>query len=457
MPQVRLEVRLDYVCERTTTGHPRTTTGGHNDQASDSAIGDGSRVRSAAFGISGSRPTRRSHRGHGGRRGGRCAAGRGGDGNGCGRAAGERDRRDRGVRLPRAPCGRLRRRSRAARLRHNRGRGRGAGRRHRDGPTRSGDRTIARDRQRRRRGAAHLRAQRRRRADDDAAVEHHRRDVGGGQPARGVRPGGRCVRLRRLVEQRRHARLPGDHQRGADRHHHRRFPERHVRLLERLEGEPVHRPDEPRRRRGLAGDRRHRLAVGRGAGRHVRLPDGRSGGGTDLQRVVHARRERGPAVLHAGRHGAAVRRRRNARLDRRRPAGGDRLGGGLRTQRAGARRRQARLVARASGSDELPLVRQHPRGCVPAALRRGRLPGQPAVGPPDRRVARRPVPEPVLPARLADPAEQHVRVPQGGLVVQRRHVVEPGRLFPSQPGPRRLAASLHRRRRPTMAAERSRS
>ena len=48
-------------------------------------------------------------------------------------------------------------------------------------------------------------------------------------------------------------------------------------------------PDEPGRRRGLAGDRRHRLAVGRGAGRHVRLPDGRSGGGTDLHRVVHAR------------------------------------------------------------------------------------------------------------------------------------------------------------------------
>ena len=31
----------------------------------------------------------------------------------------------------------------------------------------------------------------------------------------------------------------GDDQRGADRHHHRRVPERHVRLLERLEGEPV--------------------------------------------------------------------------------------------------------------------------------------------------------------------------------------------------------------------------
>ena len=118
--------------------------------------------------------------------------------------------------------------------------------------------------QRRRRGAPHLRAQRRRRADDDAAVQHHRRHVGGGQPPRRVRAGGRRVRLRRLVEQRRRARFPGNDQRGADRHDHRRLPERHVRLLERLKGEPVHRPDEPRRRRGLAGDGRHRLAVGRG-------------------------------------------------------------------------------------------------------------------------------------------------------------------------------------------------
>ena len=256
---------------------------------------------------------------------------------------------------------------------------------------------------------------------------------------------GRRVRLRRLVEQRRHARLPGDHQRGADRHHHRRLPERHVRLLERLEGEPVHRPDEPRRRRGLAGHGRHRLALGRGAGRHVRLPDGRPGGRADLHRVDHPRRERGPAVRHADRHRTAV-RPRDARLDRRGPPGGDRLGGGLRAQRARARRRQARLVARAPRPDELLLVRQHPRGRVPAALQRRRLPGQPALGPPDRRLARRAVPEPVLPARLADPAQQHVRLPQGGVVVQRGHVAEPGHLLPSEPGPRRLAAPLHRRR-----------
>ena len=79
----------------------------------------------------------------------------------------------------------------------------------------------------------------------------------------GVRPGRRRVRLRRLVEQRRRARLPGDHQRGADRHDHRRLSQRHVRLLERLEGEPIHRPDEPRRRRA----RRERPTSPRGRSR----------------------------------------------------------------------------------------------------------------------------------------------------------------------------------------------
>ena len=44
-------------------------------------------------------------------------------------------------------------------------------------------------------------------------------------------------------------------------------------------------------------------------------------------------------------------------------------------ERAGARRRQAGLVARAPRSHRLPFVRQHPRGYLPAALRRGRLPG----------------------------------------------------------------------------------
>ena len=68
----------------------------------------------------------------------------------------------------------------------------------------------------------------------------------------------------------------------------------------------VHRPDEPRRRRGLAGDGRHRLAVGRGARRHVRLPDERPGGQADLHGVDHHRRERRPALLHAGRHRTAV-------------------------------------------------------------------------------------------------------------------------------------------------------
>ena len=94
---------------------------------------------------------------------------------------------------------------------------------------------------------------------------------------------------------------------------------------------------------------------------------------------------------------------------------------------------------------ELPLVRQHPRGRLLAALQRGRLPGQPALGPPSRRLAWRPVSEPVLPARLADPTEQHLGLPEGGLVAQ-RPIHERRTLFPSQPGPRRLAAPLHRRR-----------
>ena len=61
-------------------------------------------------------------------------------------------------------------------------------------------------------------------------------------------------------------------------------------------------------------------------------------------------------------------------------------------------------------------------------------------------MARRAVPEPVLPAGLADPAEQHIRVPESGLVAQRRELAEPGRLFPPEPGARRLAAALHRER-----------
>ncbi len=60
--------------------------------------------------------------------------------------------------------------------------------------------------------SAHLRAQRRRGPDAAAAVEHHCCDVGGGQPARGLHPGGRRLRVRRLVEQCRRARLPVDHQ-----------------------------------------------------------------------------------------------------------------------------------------------------------------------------------------------------------------------------------------------------
>ena len=204
-------------------------------------------------------------------------------------------------------------------------------RRHGDGPAGSAGHLSVRYAQRRRRGAPDLRAQLRSRIDAPAAVDHHQRGGGGGQPPRGVGPGGGCLRLRRLVEQRRRARLPGDHQRGADRHHHRRVSERHLRLLQRRQGEPLRRPDEPRERRGFSGHGRHRLPLRRGAGRHLQLPHQRSGGGAHLHRVRHHRRERRRAVLHAGRH-RTVARRSNARLGRRRAAGSDRLGGGLREQ-----------------------------------------------------------------------------------------------------------------------------
>ena len=149
------------------------------------------------------------------------------------------------------------------------GAGAGRGGRRGAGPGRHAARLAAGVGQRRRRGAPDLRQQRRRRADDPAAVEHHQRDLGRRQPPRGLHPGGGRLRLRRLVEQRRRARLPGDPQRGPDRHHHRRLPQRHLRLLQRRQGEPLPRPGEPGRRGGLAGDRRHRLPVGGGPGRHL--------------------------------------------------------------------------------------------------------------------------------------------------------------------------------------------
>ena len=329
-----------------------------------------------------------------------------------------------------------------------------------DRPARSGGPAAARYAQRRRRRTPDFRAQRhpapmirqQSKITSVAAVVDN-------AVARRIGPGFRGrLRFRRLVEQRRGARLPGDHQRGADRHHRRRFSQRHLRLLQRRQGEPVRRPDEPRRGRGVAGDGRHSLPVGRGAGRHLRLPDRRSGGGADLHRLDHPRGKRGAAVLHAGRHRTAV-RRGDARLDRRGPAGGDRLGGGLGQERAGAHRRQDGFVARWNRPYRLPLVRRYPRGHLPAALQRGQLPGEPALGPAGRRLARGAVPEPVLPARLADPAHQHARLPQGRLAVERAHRPERRRLLPSQPGPRRLAAALHRGRgrrrgRPGVGADR---
>ena len=224
------------------------------------------------------------------------------------RAPGAHHRGRRRLRERRSLRRRLRRHGVPAGLRNSRESGFAGGGRHREPPARPPPRPTARNRDRRGRGAPDLRAEHRLAADAPAAVEDHERDLGGRQPAGSLRPGGRLLRLRRLVGERRHAGLPGDDQRRADRHHDRRVPERHVGLLERRQGEPLRRPDEPRRSRGLAGDGRHRLALRRGAGRHVQLPDRRSGGRAVLHGVDDAGRVPGPALLHAGRYRADLRR-----------------------------------------------------------------------------------------------------------------------------------------------------
>ena len=251
------------------------------------------------------------------------------------------------------------------------------------------DRTAARDGQRRRRGAAHLRAQRRRRADDDAAVEHHRRDVGGGQPppacpsrrgdAYGFDDWSSNVAMRGFQVTINEAQI-GTTVDG--------FPNG---TSDYWGGSKANRFIDPMNlggRRGLAGDGRHRLAVGRGAGRHVRLPDGRSGGGADLHRVVDARRERRPSGSPCGstpdRCSAAARRAPGLAAVRQEAT--DWVEGSARNEREHV---AAKLVSAHGRLDLTSYLSygQHPRGCVPAALQRGRLPRQPAVGPPDRRVA----------------------------------------------------------------------
>ena len=322
---------------------------------------------------------------------------------------------------------------------------------HRRGGRRRLARRRARDRAAARSGVGHrgraddLRDQRRRRADAGAAGGAHQRRRGRRQPARGVGAGGRHLRVRRLVELGRRPRLPDQHQRGADRDHHRRVPQRHLRLLERSQGEPLRRPREPGRGRGVAGNRGRRLAVGRGPRRHLQLPHRRARDRAHLHRVGHPRGERRRAVLHAGRHRLALRPR-----DLRVAVGGtadrDRLGARRGPERARAPRRQARVVARTARADVLLLLRPDPRGRLPAHLLGRRLRGRPPLGPPDRRLARGPLSQPVLPARLDHLSQEHVRVPEGRLGVQRRHHPERRRLLSPQPGPRRLAAAVHRRR-----------
>ena len=89
---------------------------------------------------------------------------------------------------------------------------------------------------------------------------------------------------------------------------------------------------------------------------------------------------------------------------------------------------------------------QIPRGRLPAPLLGRRLRGRPPLGPPHRRLAGGAVPQPVLPPRLVDLPQEHLRLSEGRLGAQRRQHPQHRRLLPPQPGPRRLAAAVHRRR-----------
>ena len=224
----------------------------------------------------------------------------------------------------------------------------------------------------------------RRRAHARAAGGADQRGRGRRQPAGGVGAGGRHLRVRRLVELGRRPRLPDQHQRSPDRHHHRRVPQRHLRLLERGQGQPLRRPRQPRRGRGVAGDRGRRLAVGRGPGRHLQLPHRRARGRAHLHGVGHPGRERRRAVLHAGRHRLALRPRETfAWLSAGRQTATDWVHGAARNEREHSRG-QARVVARTAGADVLLLVRPDSRGRLPAPLLGRRLRGRSPLGPPHR-------------------------------------------------------------------------
>ena len=330
------------------TGHRRPAAmagdggeGGSGGDPGDGGCSDGGGAPGAggdtgAGGAPGARGSRPVHRHAQGRDRGRERECRGrcpGRGDRGRRAPRGRDGSRRGLRSRRSGGRRVPRECPSCGLRAGGGRGVRGGGCHRGAADRAAHGVAARHAQRRPRGAHCLRAQPGRRTDDEAAAADDRRDRGGGQPAGRVRAGGGRVRLRRLVEQHRRAGVPGDPQRGADRHHHRRLSQRHVGLLQRGQGEPVHRRAEPGRRRGVAGDGRHRLAVGRGPRRHVRLPDGRALGREGLHGVGHAGGVRGAAVRRAGRDRFAL-RGPHASLGRRGPPGGHRLGAGIRAQRA---------------------------------------------------------------------------------------------------------------------------
>ena len=292
-----------------------------------------------------------------------------------------------------------------------------------------------------RRRAADLRHQRRGRADDRAAVHHRERAGRRGRPARGVDSGGRHVRHRRLVDQRLDARVPGPPGRGADRDHHRRFPQRDVRLLERFEGPPLHRPGEHRGRRGVAGDGRHRVAIGRGARRDLPLHDRRPGAGAGVHGGDHPRRVRGAAVLPARGHRGLFGTETFAWVSASRQENKDWVQGGV-VQERESRGGQGHLVRGTRRPRGLLLPRRHERGQLPAAVLGRRLRAGSAVGSTDRRLDGGALRQSALPGGLGDPAAQHVRLPEGRRGALRRPDLQRRRLLPPAGGARRLAAAV---------------
>ena len=345
-------------------------------------------------------------------------------------------------------------RSRPVRLRDPRRAGLGRGRRGDDARSHPRAQPGHGGHHRRRRGTAQLRHQHRGGADGCPAIAHHQRAGGGGQPPRRLHSGGGRLRHRRLVHQHLDARLSGQSRRSADRHHDRRHAERHLGLLERLQGQPFRGPGEHGRGHRFPGDRGHRLPVHRSARRDPRFHHRRTGARPEVHRGPGSRIRRRPAVLPAYGHGAPV-RPGNPRVGFRRASGEPGLDSGFRTERAESPGGQGPSRGRARGSFVVLLLRRH-RQCQLSALDLGcRVPQRSPLGPPDRHLDRHAVDQPVVPPRLVHSAQEHLRLPEGRLRCHRRPLDHRRRLLPPAVGPRRLATPVPGGRKPRTAEARS--